>query len=147
MRFNWGTGLTIFFILFIATLGFVLFKSRQVENSLVMDNYYDEDLKYQEHYDKLTNTSALKIGVKIENDKQTGKVSIVFPGDSTSVVKGTALLYNPASQKADVKYDFELKKSLQYFIPVDTLSKGKWKIKLDWTQDGKPYYYEETIII
>jgi len=45
MKFNWGTGIFTFLILFIATLAFVLYKSRQYHNSLVMNNYYELDLE------------------------------------------------------------------------------------------------------
>ena len=53
MRINWGTGLFIFFTFFVLTLAFVLYKSRQIDNALVFDDYYAEDIKYQQHFDKM----------------------------------------------------------------------------------------------
>ena len=59
MKFNWGTGIAIFLILFIGALIWVLYQSRQVDNSLVSDTYYQEDLMYQKKYEKLENYAKL----------------------------------------------------------------------------------------
>jgi hypothetical protein len=45
MKFNWGTGIAIFYIIFVVSLVFQVFKSRQYDHSLVVDNYYEEDIK------------------------------------------------------------------------------------------------------
>jgi hypothetical protein len=30
-------------------------------------------------------------------------------------------------------------------IPVDGLSKGKWKVLLEWEYDGRDFFYEEEV--
>ncbi|MBK9737262.1 MAG: FixH family protein [Saprospiraceae bacterium] len=147
MQFNWGTGLTIFFIIFVAALGFVLYQAKQQDNSLVMDNYYEEDLKYQQQFDKIKNTSELPEKVIIEYNKAGKMLVLSFPGDSTASISGSVILYNPAYQKSDVKYDFNIGKRSKYNISLDKISLGRWKIKIDWQQSDKKYYQEEEIIL
>lgn len=147
MKFNWATGLTIFFILFVGTLVFVVYQSTQVHDSLVVENYYDEDINYQSHYDKKQNTADLAIKVKIEYHKETKEVLITFPIDSVSVTSGKILLFNPYSNKSDVTYDFNLGKQAVYKLPVDKVKSGRWKIKIDWKRGEKTFYQEEEIII
>ncbi|MBK8052369.1 MAG: FixH family protein [Saprospiraceae bacterium] len=147
MKFNWGTGLVIFFILFVGTLAFVLYQSSQVHDSLVVKNYYDEDINYQQHYNKKQNTADLAIKVKSEYKKENKEVVLTFPTDSSSVTSGKILLYNPYSEYSDVKYDFDLGKGATYTFPVDKVKPGRWKIKINWQQGDKEYYQEEEIVL
>jgi nitrogen fixation protein FixH len=147
MKFNWATGLSIFFIIFIGMLIFIVYQSRQVHDSLVVENYYDEDINYQSHYDKKQNTADLEVKVKSEYNRENKEVIITFPIDSISVTSGQILLYNPYSEKSDVKYDFNLGKEAIYKIPVDKIKSGRWKLKIDWKRGEKTFYQEEEIII
>ena len=137
MKFNWGTGLVIFFILFVGTLVFVMYQSSQVHDSLVVKDYYEEDINYQQHYDKKQNTADLSIKVKAEYIKENKEVVLTFPTDSVSITSGKILLYNPYSEFSDVKYDFNLGKAATYTFPVDKVKSGRWKIKIDWKQGDK----------
>jgi nitrogen fixation protein FixH len=147
MKFNWATGLTIFFILFVGTLVFVLYQSSQVHDSLVVKNYYDEDINYQQHYDKKQNTADLNIKVKVQYSKDNKEVTLTFPTDSVSTISGTIILYNPYTEFSDVKYDFNLGKEAVYILPVDKIKSGRWKLKMDWKRGNKAYYQEEEIIL
>ena len=147
MKFNWGTGLTIFFIIFVSTLVFVLYQAFQQDNSLVMDNYYEEDIKYQQQYDKIKNTSELTTKVKVDFDGAKGEILLTFPPDSTAITTGNVWVYHPADKSADTKYDFSLNKTNVYQIKVDQMTKGRLKVKIDWERAGVKYYQEEEIII
>ena len=147
MKFNWGTGLTIFFIIFVSTLAFVLYQAFQQDHSLVIDNYYEEDLKYQQQYDKIKNTSALTTKIKLEYNQANEKIILTFPIDSTVTAFGTVLLYNPSNKASDAKYEFSLKQTNIYQIMVDKVAKGRVKVKIDWESAGTKYYQEEEIII
>ncbi len=147
MKLNWATGLIIFFIIFVSFLGFILYKSKQYDHSLVMNNYYDEDIKYQQHYDKVKNTADLDSKAKAEFSKEAGTISVTFPGDSTAPASGTILLYNPVSAASDKSYSFVSASDMTYTIPTTGLKAGRWKVKIDWTQNNKAYYQEEEIYI
>jgi|JI10StandDraft_1071094.scaffolds.fasta_scaffold44869_2 hypothetical protein len=147
MKFNWGTGLTIFFIIFVSTLVFVLYQAFQQDNSLVMDNYYEEDIKYQQQYDKIKNTSELTTKVKLDFDSAKGEISLTFPLDSMAITTGIVLVYHPADKSADKKYDFNLNQTNVYQIKLDKMTKGRIKVKIDWERAGVKYYQEEEIII
>ena len=69
MKINWGTGIAIFYTLFASVLVMVVIKSKQYDHSLVVDNYYEEDLHYQSHFDKLVNSQQAGMAVQISLDK------------------------------------------------------------------------------
>ncbi len=147
MKFNWGTGLVIFFIIFISTLIFVLYKSTQYDNALVIDNYYDEDINYQSHYDKKQNTADLKEKLKIDYDAVANSVLFTFPMDTISPAKGTIWMYNPGQKSQDKTVPFEVDPKMNFTLPLGETPKGRLKLKVDWTQGGKEYYTEEELLI
>ncbi|MBK9580449.1 MAG: FixH family protein [Saprospiraceae bacterium] len=147
MKFNWATGLTLFFILFIGTLVFVVYQSTQVHDSLVVENYYEEDINYQKHYDKRQNTADLSVKVLVDYNKSDQEILFTFPVDSLSSASGKILLYNPYSEKSDVNYDIKTDANGSFKIPIKDVKSGRWKLKIDWITGSKSYYQEEEIII
>jgi hypothetical protein len=51
MKLNWGTGIAIFYGLFMVIMITFVVMSRNVDHSLVMEDYYEADINYQEHKD------------------------------------------------------------------------------------------------
>ena len=147
MKFNWATGLTLFFILFIGTLVFVVYQSTQVHDSFVVENYYEEDINYQKHYDKRQNTADLSVKVLVDYNKSNQEILFTFPVDSLSSASGKILLYNPYSEKSDVNYDIKTDANGSFKIPIKDVKSGRWKLKIDWITGSKSYYQEEEIII
>ncbi|MBK9254329.1 MAG: FixH family protein [Saprospiraceae bacterium] len=147
MRINWGTGLFIFFTLFVLTLGFVLYKSRQIDNSLVIDKYYEEDIKYQQHYDKLKNLQDTGKDLIITISKESQEVELAFPHPTGQLIEGEILFYRAAAKNEDIKIPLHLTNDSILVIPTHQLSPGKWKIKVDWTTGNIPYFKETDIYL
>ena len=66
MKFNWGTGIFLFYTFFAVTLFFQVYQSTQYDNHLVVDNYYEKDIQYQVQYEKIANSLGLEEKVAIE---------------------------------------------------------------------------------
>ena len=149
MKWNWGTGLFVFFVLFVATLAFVLYQSTKVDNALVMDNYYEEDLNYQEHYEKKQNTAELVEKVSVSYVKETGELQLQFPQEAitTSGITGNIWIYRPSDKGQDVNQSFQLVNELTWKKAIGSLEAGRWKVKIDWKTGSKPYYQEIDLII
>ncbi len=145
MKWNWGTGIFLFFICFVGTLVCVFVQSRKVDNSLVLDKYYDEDLKYQEMYEKKQNTAALPQPVRVEMHAASQKIVFSFPAEMQQV-SGTVWLYNPAAKEQDVKREIQTDSSGRFEVAYPPAAFGRWKAKLDWQGSGIPYYQEEELI-
>lgn len=137
--FNWGHGLTIFILLFIATLVFVVIKSFSVDRTLVLDDYYAQDLAYQQYYDK-TKGQLAKNNLVV--DKQSDKVVIKFT--DASQPSGQIQFYRPSDKSKDFVVDIT---SNTMLIPTTQLSAGKWVLKIDWSQGGSTYYREENLLL
>ena len=144
MNFNWGTGITLFFSLFVVILVTTVVRTTYHDHSLVMDKYYEADLKYQEQYDKLRNTQALAEDIKIEKDVKGETLSFHFPKGQKNI-SGEILLFKPDDKTKDKKVTILTDSNNVFTIPVSGLPFGKWRIKVDWQNEGKGYYKEVNI--
>ncbi len=140
-RFHWGHGIFIFYTLFVLALLTALVASMKVDHTLVIDKYYEEDLKYQSHYDKMQNSkNAHNLSVKY--DKEAKK--IIFDFSDHSKVKGKIWFYRPSDKSKDFIVPLD---SNTFEYDVANLLSGRWIVKIDWTQGGKSYYLEQDIYI
>ena len=146
MKLNWGSGIAIFYSIFVLVLVFAVFKSRNYDHSLVSDQYYADDLKYQEHYDKLVNANLLEEDLKIWNKKQKGGIELQFPKELQNV-GGEIHLFCPSDSKSDLRMTIQPDTENIQFVPTEGMRKGLWKVKVDWTAENKAYYKEEVITI
>ena len=144
MKLNWGTGIAIFYTIFVVSLVMQVFKSRQYDHSLVVDNYYEEDIKYQSHYDKLKNTQQLDKNLDFQYDSKAGELSIQFPKEGA---EGTILLFRPSSSKYDQLVTISLEEGNIQHIPTNQLAKGLWRVKVNWQAEGLDYYHEDSVVL
>ena len=146
MKINWGTGIAIFYSLFMATMIYMVYQSTQHDRNLVIENYYEKDLQYQSHLDRIKNANALKSDLKIVQHKEENLVRFSFPKELVEV-KGDILFYRPSDNKQDFKTKIQLDNNQEFIFPTTTLQKGGWKIKVDWEGDKTPFYKEVAIQI
>jgi nitrogen fixation protein FixH len=140
-KFNWGHGIMIFYICFVATLITVLVASFSVDHSLVVDDYYAQDLAYQSQFDK--NKNSLKPqNIEVDVDKVNHQVTIDFK-DATNII-GTVDFYRPSDKSKDFKVQLNGKETT---VSTKDLAPGKWILKMDWSENGKSYYKEELVYL
>ena len=143
-RFHWGWAIGVFYSLFVIALLVIVIKSFTVDHSLVVDNYYDYDIGYQEHADKLANTKALPEDVRFDHDRAGKKLSVVFPNGFQNY-SGTILFYKPDNKKLDFEIPISVDSTHTQIIDLDVITDGYWKIKIDWKGDTLPLYNEHSI--
>ncbi|MBK9015370.1 MAG: FixH family protein [Saprospiraceae bacterium] len=144
MKLNWGTSIAIIYGLFAITMvGFVI-KSKSIDHTLVVDDYYAKDLAYQQQYDKLTNSQALANDLKIS--KMTDGVQLLFPTDIQQS-SGEILFYRADDKSKDFSLKIAPDAQGQQLVPTDQLTPGRWTVKVDWQAGGKPFYKEQVVIL
>lgn len=141
LKFNWGHGITIFYIIFASTLIFVLIQSRKVKHNLVVDEYYKEDLKYQSTYDKLKN-QILSNNIIIKTNKKNQQIEFNFLKAENP--EGIIHFYRASDKDQDFNLPIE---SNNFTFETKALNKGKWKLKIDWKVEDQLYYHEKDIYL
>ena len=114
-KFNWGHGIFVFYVVFVGAVVTALVASFGVDHSLVVDDYYAQDLAYQSQYDKTSN--ALRSNaVAVDNDKQKQALTINF--EETQKVNGFVNFYRPSDKSEDFKVKLDDNATT---IPTDKL--------------------------
>ncbi len=146
MKLNWGKAIVLAFIGFISfIMYFVINMSTddKYDHDLVTEDYYQQELKYQDDIDKEAN--AKKLNQDITLKKTTEGILISFPKNlKTENIKGNVFLYRPS----DKQLDFEIPISLSnhnLLIPDNRLLGGRWNIKIDWSLNENNYLYKSEI--
>jgi len=143
---NWGTGIFISYVLFmgITILTAVYFMNQDV--NLVTDDYYQQEIKYQDQIDKIERTNSLPENPVINFDG-TG-INLLFPASLLNKnVTGKIHFYRPSNPKLDFNIPLDLNNDGTQIISTKKLETGFWRLKMYWTMNGNEYYNEKEIII
>jgi len=146
MKFNWGTGIFLVIVVFMAACAaFFIFANRQ-DNTLVESDYYAKGLKYEEVLQKMRNTAGLSEMPVIQLGKDA--LTIKYPSEfRAGKVSGNVYLYRPSDKSFDQFITMAYDTALCQQIPAVILHKGKYVVKLDWRMGEKSYYYEKDIFV
>ena len=134
MKFNWGTGIFIFLILFLlAATAFMIFAARQGIN-LVHKDYYEKGVDYTEQMKVDARSVEYKNAFKIIN---LDKYILVEIEDklSAKIDSGSILLFRPSDSKLDVSLLVD-KQATKITFPKEDLINGRYILKFYWYSDG-----------
>lgn len=146
MKFNWGHGIALAYTIFACSLLAVVLKTTQYDHSLVTEKYYQKDLEYQQHYEKLANSQTLEQPIKVWKDKKAKALSIQFP-EGFERIEGEVTFFRPVNKEEDFSVPFELSGENLLEYNTEKLHPGLWTIKIDWQSGNTPYYQEVNISI
>ena len=140
IKFNWGTGIAVAIMLFMAFILYFVIKvqsDHQYDNELVVEDYYKKELVFQSNLNKEQNAADLNDKVVITQNEE--HIRIDFPKDfNPEKITGKVSLYRPSSQKLD--FEFPLSISVPYLlIPKTDLVGGRWDIAIEWQYQGTDY--------
>ena len=141
MKFHWGHGIALFYGIFALALILVVIKSTSFDNSLVFDDYYAQDIRYQETIDRRANSKSLEQPVLL---MQEGSCHyLVFPVNELSgKVSGQIQFYRASSNRYDRFQEIELEEEGRICLNSEDLIGGFWQLKVNWTSAGVDYLDE-----
>lgn len=140
---DWGKGIFITIVVFVIfMISLVVVCIKQDDIHLVTQNYYEEEIKYQDQIDKMINASEIGYNVLVY-DNQLKKLDLLLPKGA----KGTLHLFRPSDARLDQKIAFDISETNKSSVNVKDLKPGYWRIKLSWSEDGKEFYEEKKINI
>ena len=146
MKFNWGTGIFIFYSVFAASLFYQVFASTKYDNDLVEENYYEKDLAYQSRYERIENSLKLENKLMIKYDSELNQVVLNFP-ESEKSPTGKIRLYRADDEKKDLRMPVLLMDGNEMRINAEELTEGVWKIEVEWELGELPCFDSKSIYI
>ncbi len=145
MKFNWGTGILIFLILFLAACAvFITFAMRQDVN-LVHKDYYEKGVDYTDQMNVNARsadlTDSIQVSVNDDHLQVDFEKALVSKIDS-----GKVLLYRPSSSKMDITFPMIFTGN-SINITKENLVSGRYIIKLSWYSGGLKYEIDKSVVI
>lgn len=146
-NFTWGHGIVVAlgaFMVFILSMIFIF--SRGWQNAeLVSDDYYRDELVYQQVIDAKNLAEALPQKPKYEQN--SSGIKIIFPADvaaNSSAVRFD--LFRTEDKRLDIKKDVALSSDHAFLIPAKVLAPGNYTLKLHWHKNGKDYQIDYDVV-
>ena len=143
MKLSWGYKIAFVYIGFVAFIGILVYKASNQKFDLVTQDYYEQELKYQQVIDQAANTSKLSTPVVVE--RREGALKISLPDEMKSKKKHVEFyLYHAADAKKDFRRSFQLDENeLTQALPAGM--SGMYELKLSWEAEGVKYYFEQKL--
>lgn len=140
---DWGKGIILTIIGFVALIMTMVVISVRMDGiELVTENYYEEEIKYQDRIDESKSADDLDREV-ISFDAQSKVIELDLPNGT----KGSLQLFRPSDSSLDQEIQLDVTHSGITQIPLKELKSGYWKIQLNWTENGVDHYQEKKITI
>ena len=144
MKLNWGHYILISFILFVLLILYMVFRTFQTDNELISEDYYANELKFQDVIDKKQNAALLEKDISWKSID--GGLELSFP-ELSQAITGKIVMIRPSDQSKDISFDIELDENGIQRIKDESLIYGKYLIQIDWKSGAAEYYTEGSAFI
>jgi nitrogen fixation protein FixH len=142
----WPYGILAAFVLFFGGIVAVIFIAVTHHESLVSDNYYDQEIDYQKRIDGTVR--AEESGASIAYNAATAQVVIGIPAAQRAQrCTGRIDFYRPSSSDLDCEFPLESNPAAPQTIDASKLAAGLWKVSANWRAGGEDYHLDQRIVI
>lgn len=143
MKFNWGVGVFVGYGLFVVFILFLVYKSTQTKVDLVAEDYYQQELQFQDVINKKQRYVNLDSGLVFSVDK--GQLTLTFPPQHQNP-KGTVVVYRPANKSYDRQFEIKTL-NRQMEVEIKNAPVGLYKLIVDWKSGSEAYFFEEDVYL
>lgn len=144
MKWNWGTGIVVSFVLFCSFIIYIVVQAFQLDVDLVSENYYKDELNYQQRINDRANLESS--GLSVKTNQTAELLAFSFPSDFKGA-QGEIHFYHPSREIFDKHFVLALDSENVQNVRKSELVKGRYKIKMNWTAGGKSYFQEDEIFV
>jgi hypothetical protein len=142
----WPLGLVVTFVLFFCGMATVVFIAATHREDLVSDNYYEQELKYQNQID--ASARAQKSGAAIACDSAETAVVIRLPAAQMAQnLSGTIEFYRPSAPGLDRELPLTPRADGTQTLDVSKFAAGLWRVRVKWVAAGENYFLERKITV
>jgi hypothetical protein len=146
MIISWGWKIVILYCSFVAMMLFLVVLSVRENIDLVVDNYYEQDLKYETQIQKMKNAKQLQQDITLQYAVSDKQVVLHYP-KLEETLQGNITLFRPSDRKLDFQVPINVDSANSQVISAADMKTGLWRVKIEWAQGKTPYYTEHTVFV
>ena len=145
---HWPLGIAIIYVLFVLIMIAMIIFSRCEQISLVTEDYYEQEIKYQQQIDRIERAKSLSNPVHWVYDQDKNLIKIQFPNKpDPELINGNILFFRPSDAQQDKQIALKLSSNGSQIVSTKHLAPGYWKLKIFWQSDQTDYYDEGPLVI
>ncbi len=134
---NWGKGIAIFLTIFVLFILGLIYKTTQSTFDLEADDYYAQEISYQDRIDALKAGNDYKDAILVESTADQILVTMI-EGQVKTFEKGSITFYRPNDSSLDRNYVLPFDDATLHFSGSEFV-KGKYEVRIEWEVDGKAH--------
>jgi hypothetical protein len=145
MKISWGYKIVFIYTVFVLGILTMVFLSAKENRDLVSENYYADEIAYQQVIDQSSKTAALSAPVElIASGKQ---LIIQLPKEFYGLqANGEWTLYYAADKALDLRGNMSTQNG-KYSVALPAQATGQYLFKMHWKVDNQEYYVEKNIFL
>ncbi len=141
----WPYGIVAAFLIFCSfMIGFAVYSS-QHKTELVADDYYDQEIQYQQVIDGKKRLSTLSRPVKVTASAE--QILIEIPDELMQADSGHIRFYRPSNENWDFRAEWVVFQAGSYSLPASDFVSGPYQLVMQAYKDGDLYFHEQRITI
>ena len=143
----WPYAIIAAIVLFMGYIIYFVIKAMNQDVDLVSKDYYEQEIRYQEHIDKVGRTVAAG-DVALNYNAEAQTILLQLPESlKGQTITGNITFFRPSDDRLDQEVPLQLGRDLSQLIETGDLTKGLWKVRFNFSANNETYYTEETIQI
>lgn len=139
---NWGYRVTILYIGFVLFMLTLVFMSFRYDVNLVAKDYYQQELAYQQEINKIANAQGLIKASDFKYNPSNRCIEFTLP---LNYRQGEIHFFRPSDRRKDFRLSFKNDSEGRQWIPVRAIERGLWRLKINWKDQSKDYFFEQKI--
>jgi len=144
----WPLGIILTFAIFITgTICLLVFACRQ-KSDLVSSDYYEQEIRFQQHLDQIDRASKLAGPPSVSYDLAADCIRIRLPLETSArKVTGRIHLYRPSAAGLDRQVPLTLDPDGLQLLDASGMRPGLWKVRIFWAVEARDYFVDQSIVI
>jgi len=146
-RNPWPIAIIAFFIVFASFLATFVVWALGQKQDLVTENYYEQEIRYQEQLDRLNRTQAQAGQTTVTFDALRNSIVISLPAAQAQGASGRIHLYRPSNAKLDHEVPLAINAGGVQTLDARAMAAGLWKVRIEWIVNGQEYYFDQAVVV
>ena len=143
---NWGKGIAVFLVTFIAFILYLVISVSSVSVDLEYSDYYDQELSFEQQIIAARNHQSLDRKVTVSTDS----VSVIIHFENIKQperIHGKVHFFRPSNASQDRVYDLweTVDSNGQVSYPINQMTPGKYIVQITYIIDGESHFTKQQI--
>jgi len=130
----WPYAIIAWFVLFALALAVWVTVALRQNMDLVRSDYYEEEMRFQQHLDRLNRSAGLQSRVTLGYDPGPRLVTLRLPATAVaSPTTGRIQFYRPSNAALDFELPLAVDAAGVQQLDVSSVRGGQWRVRVTWS--------------